>query len=361
MFAFRLTLLLCSWLLVPLAGRAQAAYPTPMEGDYALPNFRFVSGETLPVLTQHYTTVGQPRRDKRGRVVNAVLIMHGTTGAGTSFLSDLFAGHLFGPGQALDAAKYYVILPDAIGHGKSSKPSSGLRMKFPQYTYDDMVVANYRLLTEKLGVGHARLVMGTSMGGMETWVWGYKYPDFMDALLPLASLPVEIAGRNRMLRKMAIDMIELDPAWQGGNYTTEPRVGLTGAASSLIFMTSSPKQMQKLAPTRAQAEAALAKTEASLYKSLDANDFIYQFDASRDYNPAPHLAAIKAPLFAINSADDQVNPPELGIMDTEIKKVVKGRYILLPITDLTTGHGTHSNPAIWGPYLEELLKLTEPQ
>ncbi|GAA4495883.1 alpha/beta fold hydrolase [Hymenobacter ginsengisoli] len=341
-----------------MAQSPAAPYPTPAAGDFALANFRFASGETLPTLTQHYTTVGQPRRDKAGRITNAVLIMHGTTGAGTSFLSDLFAGHLFGPGQPLDAAKYYVILPDAIGHGKSSKPSDGLRMKFPKYTYDDMVAANYRLLTEKLGVTHLRLVMGTSMGGMETWVWGYQHPGYMDALLPLASLPVEIGGRNRMLRKMAIDLIEMDPAWQGGNYTTEPKVGLAGAASSLIFMTSSPKQMQKLAPTRAQAEAALAQTEARLYKSLDANDFIYQFDASRDYNPAPHLAAIQAPLFAINSADDQVNPPELGILETEIKKVPRGRYILLPITDLTTGHGTHSNPAIWGQYLLELLALT---
>jgi homoserine O-acetyltransferase len=344
--------------MLPLGGWAQAAYPTPVAGDFTLPNFRFVSGETLPVLTQHYTTVGQPRRNKAGHITNAVLIMHGTTGAGTSFLTDLFAGHLFGPGQALDATKYYVILPDAIGHGKSSKPSNGLRMKFPKYTYDDMVVANYRLLTEKLGVQHLRLVMGTSMGGMETWVWGYKYPEFMDALLPLASLPVEIAGRNRMLRKMAIDLIEMDPAWQGGNYTTQPKVGLAGAASSMVVMSSSPKQMQKLAPTRELAEAALAKTEDNFYHTLDANDFIYQFDASRDYNPAPHLGSIKAPLFAINSADDQVNPPELGILDAEIKKVAHGRYILLPITDLTTGHGTHSNPAIWGSYLQELLALT---
>jgi homoserine O-acetyltransferase len=352
----------CCW-LGPLLSAAQpqaaAHYPAPIAGDFELANFRFASGESLPSLNQHYTTVGQPRRDKAGKVMNAVLIMHGTTGAGTSFLSELFAGHLFGPGQPLDAAQYYIILPDAIGHGQSSKPSNGLRMQFPKYTYDDMVVANYRLLTEKLGVSHLRLVMGTSMGGMETWVWGYQYPGFMDALLPLASLPVEIGGRNRMLRKMAIDMIELDPAWQGGNYTSEPKVGLTGAASSLIFMSSSPKQMQKLAPTRAQAEAALAQTESRLYSSLDANDFIYQFDASRDYNPAPHLAAIQAPLFAINSADDQVNPPELGILDTEIKKVRHGRYILLPITDLTTGHGTHSNPAIWGSYLRELLALTE--
>ena len=355
---FLLAIFLCC---LGLPGRSQVpvAYPTPVAGDYVLPNFRFASGETLPALRRHYTTVGQPRRDKSGRITNAVLIMHGTTGAGTSFLSDLFAGHLFGPGQPLDAARYYIILPDAIGHGQSSKPSNGLRMKFPKYTYDDMVRADYQLLTEKLGVAHARLVMGTSMGGMETWVWGYTYPNYMDALLPLASLPVEVAGRNRMLRKMAIDMIELDPAWQGGAYTTEPQVGLAGAASSLIFMTSSPKQMQKLAPTRALAEKTLATTEASLYKSLDANDFIYQFDASRDYNPALHLAAIRAPLFAINSADDQVNPPELGILDAEIKRVAQGRYILLPITDLTTGHGTHSNPAIWGKYLQELLVLTE--
>ena len=356
---FRLAFLLFCWLMLPVYGRAQAAYPAPVEGDFTLPKFRFASGETLPVLNLHYTTVGQPRRDKAGKIVNAVLIMHGTTGAGSNFLTELFAGHLFGPGQPLDAARYYLILPDAIGHGKSSKPSNGLHMKFPKYTYDDMVVASYRLLTEKLGVGHLRLVMGTSMGGMETWVWGYQYPDFMDALLPLASLPVEIAGRNRMLRKMAIDMIEMDPAWQAGEYTTEPKVGLTGAEASLLFMTSSPKQMQKLAPTRALAEAALAQTEARALSTLDANDFIYQFDASRDYNPAPHLAAIKAPLFAINSADDQVNPPELGILEVEIKRVPKGRYILLPITDLTTGHGTHSNPAIWGGYLEELLKLSE--
>jgi len=356
---YRLALLALCGLLLPARTRAQAPYPAPTTGDFTLFAFRFESGETLPALTLHYTTVGQPLRDKTGKVVNAVLIMHGTTGAGQNFLTEKFAGYLFGPGQLLDAAKYYLILPDAIGHGQSSKPSNGLRMQFPKYTYDDMVAATYRLLTEKLGVGHARLVMGTSMGGMETWVWGYKYPDFMDALLPLASLPVEIGGRNRMLRKMAIDLIELDPAWQGGNYTTQPTVGLTGAESSLFFMTSSPKQLQKLAPTRALAEAALVKTEARALGSLDANDFIYQFDASRAYNPSPYLSRIRAPLFAINSADDQVNPPELGILDTEIKNVAKGRYILLPITDFTTGHGTHSNPAIWGRYLAELLQLSE--
>lgn len=346
-------------LLLPAVAQAQANYPTPTEGDFVLKQFRFESGETLPALTVHYTTVGQPRQNRAGQVVNAVLIMHGTTGAGQNFLGELFAGHLFGPGQLLDAAKYYLILPDAIGHGKSSKPSNGLRMQFPKYTYDDMVVANHRLLTEKLGVGHARLVMGTSMGAMETWVWGYKYPNFMDALLPLASLPVEIAGRNRMLRKMAIDLIKMDPEWKGGAYTAQPRLGLTGALSSLIFMTSSPRQMQRAAPTREMAEAALDKLETRYFAAQDANDFIYQFDASRSYNPAPHLAAITAPLFALNSADDQVNPPELGVMEVEIKKVPKGRYILLPITDQTTGHGTHSNPTIWGTYLQELLTLTE--
>ena len=350
--------LIWGWLL-PAIGQAQAHYPAPQEGDCALPQFLFESGETLPVLNVHYTTLGQPRKDRSGKVVNAVLIMHGTTGSGQAFLNELFAGHLFGPGQLLDAAKYYLILPDAIGHGRSSKPSNGLRMQFPKYSYDDMVVADYRLLTEKLGVNHARLIMGTSMGGMETWVWGYKYPDFMDALMPLASLPVEIAGRNRMLRKMAIDLIQMDPEWKGGAYTAQPKVGLTGALSSLIVMTSSPKQMQKAAPTRELAEAALAKLETRYFAAQDANDFIYQFDASRSYNPAPHLAAIKAPLLAINSADDQVNPPELGLMEAEIKKVPQGCYILLPITDFTTGHGTHSNPAIWGRYLQGLLALTE--
>ena len=354
-------LLLLLLLVLPFAGRAQpkTIYPTPVEANFEIKNFAFTSGEKLPVLNLHYTTVGQPRKDARGRVTNAVVIMHGTTGTGQQFLSELFGGHLFGPGQALDAAKYYLILPDAIGHGLSSKPSQGLRMRFPQYTYDDMVTANHRLLTEHLGVTRARLVMGTSMGGMETWVWGCRYPDSMDALMPLASLPVEIGGRNRMLRKMAIDLIKMDPEWKGGAYTAQPRTGLAGAISSLIFMTSSPYQMQKAAPTRLQAEAALAKTEARLAAALDANDFIYQFDASRDYNPAPHLANIKALLFAINSADDQVNPPELAILEQEIRKVPKGRYILLPISDQTTGHGTHSNPAIWGEYLKELLALSE--
>ncbi|MEO7531830.1 MAG: alpha/beta fold hydrolase [Sediminibacterium sp.] len=339
---------------------SQAKYPAPVEGDYTMKAFMFTSGSALTPLHLHYTTVGKPQRDANGDINNAILIMHGTTGNGKNFLTENFAGNLFGPGQLLDANKYYIILPDGIGHGQSSKPSDGMHMNFPKYNYDDMVLADYRLLTEHLHVGHLRLVMGTSMGGMHTWVWGYRYPDFMDALLPLASIPVAIAGRNRIQRKMAIDLIEMDPEWKGGEYKQQPKVGLSGAISSLIFMTSSPLQWQKSAPTRKEAETMLDNLEKRYLSTLDANDFIYQFDASRDYDPSPYLAKIKAPLFAINSADDQVNPPELGLMETLIPKVQKGRYILLPITDKTNGHGTHSIPSIWGKYLEELLKISEP-
>ena len=337
----------------------QAKYPPPVEGDYTIKDFVFTNGQKLSSLNLHYTTIGSPRADSRGKISNAIIIMHGTTGNGRNFLTDRFAGALFGPGQLLDAEKYFIILPDAIGHGKSSKPSDGLHMHFPKYTYDDMVLADYRLVTEHLKVSHARLIMGTSMGAMHTWIWGYQYPGFMDALLPLASLPVEIGGRNRIQRKMAIDLIRMDPEWKGGEYVQQPKTGLSGAISVLIFMTSSPLQWQKSAPTRAAAEAMLDKLETRYLASLDANDFIYQFDASREYNPKPHLSKIIAPLFAINSADDQVNPPELGIMEKEIGNVKNGRFILLPITDKTTGHGTHSNPAIWGEYLKELLKISE--
>jgi homoserine O-acetyltransferase len=331
-----------------------AATPAPAEGNCTLHDFRFASGEALPELRVHYTTLGTPARDEAGKVRNAVLILHGTSGDGKGFLRDSFAGQLFGPGQLLDAASHFIILPDGIGHGKSSRPSDGLHMRFPKYTYADMVRAQHDLLTQCLKVDHLRLVMGTSMGGMHTWVWGYTYPDFMDALMPLASLPVEIAGRNRMLRKMAIDAITGDPEWKQGEYAAEPR-GLGGAIDVLVFMVSSPLQWQKEAPTRQKAEA-LLDTLVQRYKStLDANDLIYQFDASRDYNPFPHLGEIRAPLYAVNSADDQVNPPELGILDEAIHHVPRGRYILLPITAETRGHGTHSLPAIWGKYLAELL------
>ncbi len=343
-----------------LLARPQTAnYPAPVEADYKLSNFEFESKELLPTLNLHYATIGTAHKDKNGLVDNAVVIMHGTTGSHNNFLNATFGGRLFGPGQLLDATKYFIILPDAIGHGKSGKPGDGLHMKFPKYTYNDMVRADYMLITQHLGVNHLRLVMGTSMGAMHTWVWGEMYPAFMDALMPLASLPVEIAGRNRILRKMAIDLIEMDPEWKGGEYSSQPKLGLSGAIASLIFMGSSPLKMQEAAPTREKAEETLAKTRERYLTSLDANDVIYAFDASRYYNPSPNLGKITAPLFAVNSADDEVNPPELGIMEKEIKKVPKGRYILLPITEQTSGHGTHSNPAVWGNYLKELLELSE--
>ncbi len=346
------------WLAVgvAMAGQQQPNYPAPVAGDYIIENFKFESGESLPQLKLHYTTIGTPARDEAGVVRNAVLIMHGTTGNGAAFLSNRqFAGGLFGPGQLLDATKYYIIFPDAIGHGRSSRPSDGLHMRFPRYTYNDMVVAQYQMLTRHLGVNHLRLVMGTSMGGMMSWVWGYTYPDYMDALMPLASLPVEIAGRNRMMRKMMIDAIRNDPEWKEGEYQSPPRRGLIGAINVMLFMVSSPLQWQKSAPTRVAAEAFLESRTNGYLRSLDANDMIYQYDSSREYNPSPHLDKIKAPLYAINSADDQVNPPELGILEKEILRVKRGRYILIPISDQTSGHGTHSNPAIWGKYLAELL------
>ena len=338
--------------------QAPAGYPAPVEGDFTIRNFAFSSGEVLPELRLHYTTLGSPSRDSSGRVTNAVLIGHGTGGTGHGFLSPNFAGKLFGPGQLLDATRYFIILPDGIGHGKSSKPSDGMRMRFPKYTYDDMVKAQYRLITEHLGVNHLRLVMGTSMGAMHTWIWGYTYPDFMDALMPLASNPVEIAGRNRMMRQMIIEAIENDPDWKHGEYATQPR-GLLDAVHVLLLMTSVPRQWQKDYPTRAAADSELEVRTARTLALQDANDMIYQFEASREYNPAPHLSGITAPLFAINSADDQVNPPELGLMEREIGKVARGRYILIPISDQTRGHGTHSLPAIWGDYLKELLELSQ--
>ena len=335
-----------------------ANYPDPVEADWIARDFRFTTGEILPELRLHYAAIGKPVRDANGRVRNAVLIMHGTTGSGKGFLSEQFGGHLFGPGQLLDATKYYIILPDAIGHGKSSKPSDGLHLRFPKYTYDDMVRADYLLVTAGLGVNHLRLVMGTSMGAMHTWVWGEMFPDFMDALMPLASQPVEIAGRNRVLRKMIVDAIEHDPEFNNGEYTKPPIHGLTAAMYVMSIMTSSPLQMQKRYPTRESADEMLEKTIEERVARQDANDMIYAYESSRFYNPEPNLGKIKAPLVAINSADDQVNPPELGIGEREIRKVRHGRFILIPIGDETRGHGTHSLPAIWGKHLAELLAET---
>ena len=339
----------------PGAGRTERNYPAPIEGDLVIPNFHFRSGESLPELKIHYRTIGTAKADTSGVVRNAVLIGHGTGGAGTQFLSPQFANVLFGPGQLLDATRYFIILPDGIGHGGSSKPSDGLHARFPHYTYDDMVEAQFQLLTKKLGVNHLRLVMGTSMGGMQTWVWGESYPDFMDALMPLASLPVEIAGRNRIWRRMAMDAIRNDPEWLGGEYKTQPRRALTAAENLLLLVGSAPLQWQKQASTRVAADKFYEDRVTAAVARLDANDLLYQLDSSREYNPSPELEKIKAPLLAINSADDVINPPELGLMEREIKRVKRGRFILLPITDQTRGHGTHTLPAIWQGHLKELL------
>jgi homoserine O-acetyltransferase/O-succinyltransferase len=325
-----------------------------MGGDFRIHDLRFQSGETLPELRLHYTTLGAPAMDARGVVRNAALLLHGTGGSGQAFLRTQFAGVLFGPGQLLDATRYYLIMPDAIGHGQSSKPSDGLRARFPRYAYGDIVAAQHRLLTEELGVNHLRLVMGTSMGGMHTWLWGARYPWFMDALMPLASLPAQIAGRNRMMRRMIVDAIRGDPEWRAGEYTSQPR-GLLTAIYTLLFMVSSPRRWHQQAPTRATADALFDELVQDYLAQLDANDLLYQVDASRDYDPAPDLELIEAPLLAINSADDQVNPPELGILEQAIARVKRGRAVVLPTSVATDGHRTHSLPAVWQQYLAQLL------
>jgi homoserine O-acetyltransferase len=306
----------------------------------------------------HYRTLGTPRKDAQGVVRNAVLIMHGTGGTGGQFVGRGFAGELFGAGQLLDASKYFIILPDDIGHGKTSKPSDGLRAKFPRYGYVDMVEAEHRLVTEGLGVNHLRLVMGTSMGGMHTWLWGERYPDMMDALMPLASLPTQIAGRNRAWRRVVIDAIRHDPEWKNGDYAAQPQ-SLRTAAEMLWLVGSNPILRQKSAPTLADLDRALDAYVANYFRTNDANDILYALESSRDYDPGPALETIKAPLLAINSADDLINPPELQILETEIKRVPKGRALVIPLSDRTAGHGTHTQAALWKAHLEELLKQTE--
>ena len=339
---------------------ASPAPAQPVEGDYVARDFTFASGETLPALTLHYRTLGTPRRDASGVVRNAVMILHGTGGTGAGFLSQTFGGELFGAGQLLDATQYFIILPDGIGHGKSSKPSDGLHARFPKYTYDDMVRAQHEMLVAGLKVTHLRLVMGTSMGAMHCWVWGEMYPDFVDGLVPLASAPTEIAGRNRVMRKMIVDSITQDPGWKNGDYTEQPRAGLVGAINLLMMMTSSPLQWHKSGPTREAADKWYEDQIRSRVAATDANDMLYQFNASRDYDPSPNLEKITAGLLAINSADDVVNPPELGLMERLMPRVKRGRYVLIPTSDRTRGHGTHSLPAVWGPYLADFLKGLTP-
>ncbi len=324
-----------------------ADFPAAVEGDFTIRDFKFHDGESLPELKLHYYTIGKPS------ATNAVLIMHGTGGTGRGFQSQGFGGELFGQGQPLDASKFFIIMPDAIGHGKSSKPSDGMRAHFPKYCYHDMIRADRELMMH-LGVTHLRLVMGTSMGAMHSWLWGEMYPDFMDALMPLASAPVEIEGRNRLLRDMIMHAITSDPEYKNGDYD-HPIHGLQAAQYGLTMMTSSALQMHKQYPSREKADAGFEKLMQTAMEK-DANDMLYQFASSTDYNPEPELGKIKARLIAVNSADDEVNPPELGILERTIKQVKNGRYVLIPTGPETRGHGTHSVAKLWKQYVVELLE-----
>ncbi len=357
-FAMRWMTVLFSLTIAGL-GQQAVSKPAPSEGDYIAHNFHFKSGETLPEVRLHYTTFGKPEHDAAGKTTNAVLILHGTGGTGHQFLSPVFADELFGPGQPLDASRYFIVLPDNIGHGKSSKPSDGMRARFPNYDYDDMVAAQHELLEKGLNVNHLRLVMGTSMGCMHSWVWGETYPGFMDAMMPLACLPVQIAGRNRVWRNMVIEGIRRDPEWKNGEYTAEPRAALEVAADFLIIAGSAPLLMQKNLPTRDAADKYVEETKKRILGDLDANDLLYAVNASRNYDPSGRLETIKVPVTFVNSADDFINPPELGIAEREIKRVPKGKFILIPASEQTHGHGTHTMAVFWQQYLKELLEATK--
>jgi len=350
-------------LLILGIGIARAKDAAPLhtfDGSYVIHDFHFDSGETLPELRLHYTALGKPHRNALGHVDNAVLVMHGTGGSGNSLLNEHFSGELFQPGQLLDADRYFIILPDGIGHGKSSKPSDGLHARFPHYGYHDMVAAQYALVTKGLDVDHLRLVIGTSMGCMHTFMWGEIHPQFMDALMPLACAPVQIAGRNRVWRELVIDAIRSDPQWNDGDYTAEPAAALRTAAGMLLIAGSAPIQMQLALPTRDAADEFVQKYLQREMAELDANDLLYAVSASRDYDPSADLDKITAPLLQINSGDDFINPPELGIAERQIKRVKNGRFILLPASDQTHGHGTHTWAAVWKQYLAELLDASRP-
>lgn len=336
-----------------------SSWPTA-DGSVVLPNFRFGTGETMPELRLHYITLGTPHRNAAGHTDNAILLLHGTGGNAHSLMNPAFSDVLFGPGQPLDITKNFLILPDDIGHGQSSKPSDGLHAHFPAYDYDDMVRSQHMML-EQMKIDHLRLIVGTSMGCMQAFVWGEAYPEFSDALAPFACLPVQIAGRNRMMRYMAIQAIKQDPAWMGGEYKTEPKQGVNNANELTFIMGSSPLQLQKNAPTRPQAEQYIDNYLARTDANVDANDMIFYYNASRNYDPSPNLERITVPVLWINSADDYINPPELGIADKMVKRMPKARFILLPISDATRGHGTHTMAAVWKDYLAEFMRATEPK
>ena len=349
-------------LILLVAAAAASAQTAPartqwpaQEGNYVIPNFHFGSGESIAELKLHYLTLGQPHRDAAGHTDNAVLLLHGTGGNAHSLLNPVFSDVLFGPGQPLDIAKFFIILPDDIGHGESSKPSDGLHMRFPHYDYDDMVASQHAMLMDGLHVDHLRLILGTSMGCMQSFVWGETYPDFTDALMPLACLPVQIAGRNRLWRKMVMDAIREDPAWSGGDYKDQPKEALRTAEDLLVIAGSAPLVMQKRLPTRDDADKYAQNMEKSA-ATLDANDLLYQVNASRNYDPSPQLEKITVPVMWVNSADDFINPPELGIAEKESPRLKNGTFILLPISDQTRGHGTHTLAAVWKTYLQQLLE-----
>lgn len=341
------------------SAQSAAHWPT-QDGTLTLHDFKFGSGETLPDLRLHYLTLGSPHRNTAGHVDNAILLLHGTGGDAHSLLNPIFSDVLFVSGGVLDIRKYFIILPDEIGHGQSSKPSDEMRMHFPAYDYDDMVRADHMML-DQMRIDHLRLILGTSMGCMQSFVWGETYPNFMDALAPFACLPVQIAGRNRMMRYMAIQDIKLDPAWNNGNYTTEPQDGLRGANEMLLVMGSAPLVMQKTAPTRERAEEYVDSYLARTMAHTDANNMVYYLNASRNYDPSSRLESITAPVLWINSADDFINPPELGIAEKMVKRMPHARFILIPISDRTRGHGTHTDAAIWKDYLSEFMRQTEPK
>jgi homoserine O-acetyltransferase/O-succinyltransferase len=334
---------------------------TGTPGDYIAHDFHFGTGETLPELKLHYLTLGTPHHNAAGNIDNAVLLLHGTGGNAHNLLTPVFSNILFGPGQPLDITKYFLIFPDDIGHGESSKPSDGLRMSFPHYDYDDMVRSQHQMLLDGLHIDHLRLILGTSMGCMQSFVWGETYPGFSDALMPLACLPVQLAGRNRMMRYMAIENIERDPIWNKGNYTTQPTEGLRAANELLLIMGSAPLVMQKAAPTRQQAEAYADKSLDRLTATTDANNMVYYFDASRNYDPSQHLDRITVPVMWINSADDFINPPELGIAEKMVHTMPNAQFVLIPISDKTRGHGTHTQAALWQSYLIQLLNESTPK
>jgi homoserine O-acetyltransferase len=344
---------------------SQAQQPAAQSGDFVIHNFKFKSGETMPELKLHYTTMGQPAHDAQGRVTNAVMILHSTGASGREFLIPRYAGVLFGAGQLLDANRYYIILPDSIGAGGSSKPSDGLHMRFPKYDFDDMVNSEYRLATEGLGVNHLRLIIGTSMGCMVSWVWGETYPNFMDALMPMACLPVEIVGRNLIYRLMQIEAIRSDPEWKGGEYTVQPPAGMRMFTYLRVMAAGMPPlQMQRDFPTAEATNKYFANLVGGFidnyYKTnliaLDMNNELYQVDASRNYNPSPQLGEIEAQVMSINSADDFIDPPELAIAEREIKRVKNGRFVLLPISEQMHGHTSHTWPELWKQYLDDVLK-----